>query len=51
MLVASDCQANAMCSGLGKLDVIEEVGVGDFFTLGDGLFVDKKDCVGAFNTF
>ena len=40
-----------MCFGLGKLDVTEKVGVGVSFTLRDGLFGDKKDCVGAFNSF
>ena len=39
-----------MCFSLGKLDVADEVGVGYFFTFGDGLFGDKKYCVGAFNS-
>ena len=40
-----------MCFGLGQLDVTDKVDVGDFFTLEDGLFGDKKDCVGDFNSF
>ena len=48
-LVASDCQANAMCFGLVQIYVPDEFGVGDCFTLGNGLFGDKKDCVGAFD--
>ena len=50
-LVAADCQANAVCFGLGYIDVIDKVDVGNFFTLGDGLFGDKKYCVGYFNSF
>ena len=50
-LVAADCQANAMCFGLGQLNVTDEVGARGFFTLGDSLFGDKKYCVGAFNSF
>ena len=42
-LVASDFQENAMCFGLGQLDVTDEVGVGNFFTLGNGLFGDQKN--------
>ena len=40
-----------MCFGLGQIYVTDEVVIGDFFTLGDSLFGDKKDCVGAFNFF
>ena len=31
-----------MCFSLGQLDVADKVDVGYFFTLGDGLFGDKK---------
>ena len=41
-MVAEDCQSNAMCFGRGQRDVADEVGVGNFFTLGNGLFGDKK---------
>ena len=40
-----------MCFGLGHLDAADEVGVGNCFTLRDGLFGDKIDCVGAFDAF
>ena len=40
-----------MCFSLGHLDVADEVDVGYFFTLGDGLFGYKKDCVVALNEF
>ena len=40
-----------MCFSLGHLDVADKVGVGYFSTFGDGLFEDKKYCVGAFNSF
>ena len=40
--VASDRQANTMCFSLGQLDVADEVGVGNFFTLADGLFLEKN---------
>ena len=40
-----------MCFILAQLDVADEVGVGYFFTFGDGLFGNKKYYVGAFNIF
>ena len=41
-LVATNCKANAICFGLGQLDVAEEVGVGIFLTLGIAYFETKK---------
>ena len=40
-----------MCFSLGQIDVADKVGVGYFFTFGDGLFGDKKYFVGALNSF
>ena len=40
-----------MCFVFGHLDVADKVGVSNFFIFGDGLFGDKKDFVGALNTF
>ena len=37
--------------GLGHFDVADKVGVGNFFSLGAGVFEDKKYCFGAFNVF
>ena len=31
-----------MCLSIGQLDVADEVGEGNFFTLGDGLFGEKN---------
>ena len=31
-----------MCFGLGQIDVADEVGVGNFFTYGDGLLETKE---------
>ena len=36
---------------LGKLDVAEKVGIGYFFTFGDGVFGDKEEGIGPFNAF
>ena len=36
---------------LGKLDVAEKIGIGYFFTFGDGVFGDKEDGICLFNAF
>ena len=36
---------------LGNLDVAEKVGIGYFFTFGDGVFGDKQYGIGPFNVF
>ena len=36
---------------LGQLDVAEKVGIGYFFTFGNGVFGDKEEGIGTFNTF
>ena len=35
----------------GELDVADEVGIGYFFVFWDGVFGDKEDGIGPFNTF
>ena len=40
-----------MCFSIGQFDAADKVGIGYFFTFWDGLFGDKKYCVGAFNPF
>ena len=40
-----------MCFSLGQLDVAEKVGIGYFFTFGDGVFGDKEYGIGPFNEF
>ena len=34
---------------LGQIDVAEKVGIGYFFTFGDGVFGDKEYVIGPFN--
>ena len=36
---------------LGQIDVAEKVGIGYFFTFGDGVFEDKEYGIGPFNAF
>ena len=35
----------------GEIDVADKVGIGYFFTFGDGVFGDKEDDIGQFNAF
>ena len=35
----------------GELYVTDKVGIGYFFTFGDGVFGDKEDGIGPFNEF
>ena len=49
--VAVNYQANAVRFSFGQLDVADKIGNGYLFTFWDGVFGDKEDGIGPFNTF